>query len=215
MAGERTNISDLHQVIASSEIVRDYIPYAIIACGGSTIPCILLRKKWDDVDAYCLTGLTALLGLLGNFVFSIFFAYLTLAPAVFYTGLFVSMTKSNLCSPRALAVAGALSGILILYVLHIFSGIGGNLGLTATLSVLCVIVFFQRQTLCAFSGESQWFFLWSRGSLPVLMPLRIFIRPPHRAAAPGKPRSWIWKAVSKQRTDRAPPNPRSRQLSGS
>ena len=139
---EGTDSIDLHQTIASPEILSNSIPYAIIACGGSIIPFFLLRKKWDDVDAYFLTGLTAFLGLIGNFLFSIFFADLTFAPAAFYTGLFVSMTKANLCSPRALAVAGALSGILMLYVLPIFAGIGGNLGLTATLSVLSVTVFF-------------------------------------------------------------------------
>jgi hypothetical protein len=132
---------DLYEIIASPEILKNYIPYAIIACGGSITPFLLIRNKWNNIDEYFLTGLTAFLGLIGNFLFSIFFADLTLAPAAFYTGLFVSMTKSNLCSPRALAVAGGLSGLLMLYVLAVFSGIGGSLGLTAMLSVLCVTVF--------------------------------------------------------------------------
>ena len=138
---ERTDITDL-QLILTSYGPENYIPYAIIACAGAMIPFLLLRKKWHDVDVYFLTGLTAFLALIASFLFSIFLPELNLAPAAFYAGLFVSMTKSHLCSPRGLALAGALSGMLMLNILRVFKGIGGNLGLTAMLSVLSVTVLF-------------------------------------------------------------------------
>ena len=139
---DRTDIIDFQQIITSYEPPENYIPYSIIACGGAIIPFVLLRKKWHNIDIYFLTGLTAFLALIGSFLFSIFLPELGLAPAAFYAGLFVSMTKSDLCSPRGLALAGALSGMLMLNILRVFRGIGGNLGLTAMLSVLSVTVFF-------------------------------------------------------------------------
>jgi hypothetical protein len=139
---ERTNFIDLRQIMTSTEPPENYIYYSIIACGGAILPFLILRKKWDNVDTYFLTGLTAFLALIGSFLFSIFFPELDLAPAAFYAGLFVSMTKSDLCAPRGLALAGALSGMLMLNVLCVFKGIGGNLGLTAMLSVLTVTAFF-------------------------------------------------------------------------
>lgn len=143
---EGTGSVDVDQIITSPEISETCIPYAIIACGGSIIPYFLLRKKWHDIDVYTLTGLTAFLGLIGSFLFSIFFKELSLAPSALYTGLFVSMTKPNLCSARGLTVAGALSGIFMLYIIQIFNGIGGNLGLAAMLAVLCVTAFFYTAT---------------------------------------------------------------------
>jgi hypothetical protein len=138
----RTDIIDLQQIITTSEPPENYIPYAIIACGGAIIPPLSLRKKWHNIDIYFLTGLTAFLALIASFLFSIFLPELDLAPAAFYAGLFVSMTKSNLCPPPALALAGAFSGMLMLNILRAFKGIGGNLGLTAMLSVLGVTLFF-------------------------------------------------------------------------
>jgi hypothetical protein len=138
---ERTDITDLRQILTSYDPAT-YIPYSIIACAGAMIPFLLLRKKWHDVDVYFLTGLTAFLALIASFLFSIFLPDLSLAPAAFYAGLFVSMTKSNLCPQPALALAGAFSGMLMLNILRAFKGIGGNLGLTAMLSVLGVTLFF-------------------------------------------------------------------------
>ena len=138
---ERTDLTDIQQILIYYE-PENYIPYSIIACAGAVIPFLLLRKKWRNVDVYFLTGLTAFLGLIGSFLFSIFLPEFELAPAAFYAGLFVSMTKSDLCSPQALALAGALSGMLMLNILRVFKGIGGNLGLTAMLSILSVTLFF-------------------------------------------------------------------------
>jgi hypothetical protein len=138
---ERTDITDLQQILTTYG-PENYLPYSIIACAGAITPFLLLRKKWHDVDVYFLTGLTAFLALIASFLFSIFFPELALAPAAFYAGLFVSMTKSRLCPPPALALAGALSGMLMLNILRVFKGIGGNLGLTALLSVLSVTVIF-------------------------------------------------------------------------
>lgn len=137
---EGTDSLNLHQIIIWSEAPEKYIAYAIIACGGSTIPYLLLRGNWRAVDDYFLAGLTAFLSLMGSFLFSLFLPELDLAPAAFYTGLFVSMTKSHLCPPKRLAIAGVFSGILTLYMVPLFAGIGGTLGLTAMLSVLFVNV---------------------------------------------------------------------------
>ncbi len=137
---ERTDITDLQKVLTTYG-PENYIPYSIIACAGAITPFLLLRKKWHDADVYFITGLTAFLALIASFLFSIFLPELNLAPAAFYAGLFVSMTRSKLCPPPALALAGALSGMLMLNILRVFKGIGGNLGLTALLSVLSVTVF--------------------------------------------------------------------------
>lgn len=143
MLREGVDTINLNQLTASPETLGTYFAYAIIACSGAIIPCLLLGKRWRTVDMYYLTGLTAFLSLIGSLLFAIFFDGLSLAPAAFYTGSFVSMTKFHLCTPRKLAIAGALSGILMLYVIHVFNGIGGNLGLTAMLSVLCVTIFYN------------------------------------------------------------------------
>jgi hypothetical protein len=131
---------NLHQIVTWSETPENCIAYAIIACGGSIIPYLMLRGRWRAVDDYFLAGLTAFLSLMGSFLFSLFLPELDLAPAAFYTGLFVSMTKSHLCPPTRLAIAGAFSGILMLNIVPIFTGVGGTLGLAAMLSVLCVNV---------------------------------------------------------------------------
>ena len=137
---ERTDIIDFQKILTFYG-PETYLPYSVIACAGAMIPFLLLRKKWHDLDVYFLTGLTASLGLIGSFLFSIFIPELELAPAAFYAGLFVSMTRSELCSPRGLALSGALTGMLMLNVLRVFKGVGGNLGLTAMLSILSVTVF--------------------------------------------------------------------------
>ncbi len=132
--------SKLHQIVTWPETPENAIAYAIIAGGGSIIPYLMLRGRWRVVDDYFLAGLTAFLSLMSSFLFSLFLPELDLAPAAFYTGLFVSMTKSHLCPPARLVIAGAFSGILILNMAPIFAGVGGTLGLTAMLSVLCVNV---------------------------------------------------------------------------
>ena len=140
---------NLHEIVTWPETPENTIAYAIIACGGSIIPYLLHRGRWRAVDDYFLAGLTASLSLMGSFLFSLFLPQLDLAPAAFYTGLFVSMTKSNLCPPTRLAIAGAFSGILMLNMAPIFTGIGGTLGLTAMLSVLCVNVL-THSSSCVF-----------------------------------------------------------------
>ncbi|MGB9166456.1 MAG: hypothetical protein WCC41_18735, partial [Rhodomicrobium sp.] len=90
---------------------------------------------------YNLTGLTALLSLSASLLCKLFFEDLSLAPAAFYTGLFVSMTRPHLCGPPKLAIAGAVSGLLMLYFAHVFNGIGGSQGLAAMLAVVSVTTF--------------------------------------------------------------------------
>ena len=135
---EGAGIVNLNPIAASPATPVTGMAYALIACSGAIIPCLLLGKRWRTVDMYYLTGLTALLSLSASLLFKLFFEDLSLAPEAFYTGLFVSMTRSPLCGPPKLAIAGAISGLLMLYFTHIFNGIGGTLGLAAMLSVVFV-----------------------------------------------------------------------------
>jgi len=135
---EGAGIVNLNPIAASPATPVTGMAYALIACSGAIIPCLLLGKRSRAVDIYDLTGLTALLSLSASLLFKLFFEDLSLAPAAFYTGLFVSMTRSHLCGPPKFAIAGAISGLLMLYFTHIFNGIGGTLGLAAMLSVVFV-----------------------------------------------------------------------------
>ena len=138
---EDTAIISLNPIAAFPETHVSEMTYAVIACGGAIIPCLLLGKRWRTIDMYDLTGLTALLSLSASLLCKLFFEDLSLAPAAFYTGLFVSMTRPHLCGPPKLAIAGAVSGLLMLYFTHVFNGIGGSQGLAAMLAVASVTTF--------------------------------------------------------------------------
>jgi len=93
---EDTGIINLNPMAASPETHVSDMTYALIACGGAIIPCLLLGKRWRTVDMYYLTGLTAILSLSASLLFELLFGDLILAPAASYTGLFVSVTRSHL-----------------------------------------------------------------------------------------------------------------------
>ena len=138
---EDTAIISLNPIAAFPETHVSEMTYAVIACGGAIIPCLLLGKRWRTIDMYDLTGLTALLSLSASLLCKLFFEDLHLAPAAFYTGLFVSMTRPHLCGPPKLAIARTVSGLLMLYFTHVFNGIGGSQGLAAMLAVASVTTF--------------------------------------------------------------------------